>query len=72
MKFIRVNGIEAYNEVLAWNKEVDDVFVYGCLEDIEEDYNIELNDAEDVFQQFGNCVRAVVATGDFLIDKRFN
>ena len=71
-EFIRSVGIEAYNEVLAWGRDVDDVFVYECLEAIEADYNIELFDAEDVFQQFGNCVRAVVATGDFLIDKSFN
>ena len=70
-KFTKSDGIEAYNEVIAWNREINDVCVYDCLEDIEEDYDISLIDAEDVFQHFGYSVRAVMATGEFLIDKKF-
>jgi len=70
--FIKFNGIEAYNEVIAWNKKPEDVLVYESLEDIEEDYNIKLDDVEDVFQYFGSSVRVIVATGNFLIARNFN
>ena len=69
-EFIKICGIEVYEEVIAWNREIDDVFVYDNLQDIEEDYDLKLNDAEDVFQEFGDHVRAVVATGEFIIDKQ--
>ena len=71
-QFIRFNGIEAYNEVIAWNKKPDDVLVYESLEDIEEDYGIQIDDVEDVFQYFGSSVRVIVATGNFLITRSFN
>jgi len=69
--FIKLVGLEAYKEVQDWGKELDEVFVYESLEDIEEDYNIKLDDVEDVFQYFGSCVRVVADTGDFLIERCF-
>jgi len=69
--FIRMFGIEVYNDVKTWKKEIDDVEIYSSIEDIEEDYGVQLNDANDIFEHFGNHVRAVVATGDFIIDKKF-
>ena len=68
-EFIRIYGIGAFNECREWGRDINNVRLYASLDDINEDYNLALKDAEDVFEEFGNNVRAVVATGEFLINK---
>lgn len=70
-EFVEKYGMEVYNELWIWNRKPSDVRVYDNLSDIEKDYDMKLNDAEDVFREFGEHVRAVVNTGVFLIDKNY-
>ena len=56
-------------ECREWGKDINEVCIYKSLEDINKDFNLNLKDAEDVFEEFGNNVRAVVETGEFIIDK---